>query len=431
MANQRLLSLLQSVPVTGQHRTFLREIALADGGNGADLRVAATTLVSKNGNDSTGERGNLAKPFLTLQAAIDASSGEDTILLAPGDYGSLGDTTIVDKSLSFLALGSPVNTEVLGVFKPNANGLAVTLDSVHLEELSLDQAGTVTAEACVIDRLTTAEAMSSAPLVTLKNTEVGTILLAGAILEMKSSGGEKCAIILAGGSDFSLLADRATAVQSITTREGTELSIAGSLDTVNYHGEITNTLVLNFSDQKTDNTDLSEAQIHGLATFTTSSTQGMSINARGAQFYAGIYAENTNAGESAKNLVIDNRSGYCLLEGGETSETGYVRAALDRDSAVIRNEVISPDELGAFTVSLNRRDNPPFPTGAQCVWSVQRADAAPANFSEVPFLSNGTISYKEATFAIGSDNPIIANFTILRDDHAVLGVGPGPGPGGP
>lgn len=427
MTSQKLLSLLQGVPVTGRHRTFLQEIALASNGNGADLKVASATLVAKNGNDSTGERGSLSKPFLTLQAAIAASSSEDTILLAPGEYGSFDGTTVVDKSLSFLALGSPSNTRIVGSFKPSTSGLAVTLNGVYLEELFWDHASAVTARYCVIYRLITAEAMSSAPFVVLKNTEVGTIFLAGAILEMRSSGGEDCTITLAGGSDFSLLADRATAVKSVVTFEGTTLSVANSLDTVSFHGEIAEYITLRFSDQKTSNTDLSEAQIHGLATFTTSSVQGMSVNARGAQFYSGIYAENTNDSGFAKNLAIDNRSGYCLLEGGEMSETGYVRAALDRDLAVIKNEIVSPDG-GAFTVSLDRKDNPPFPAGAQCVWSVQRADA-PVDFSGIPFLINDTASHKEATFTIGSEGPIVANFAILRDDRAVVGVGPGPGPG--
>lgn len=48
----------------------------------------SVTYVATNGNDSSGQRGNPLAPFATVQAAIDASQAEDTILIAPGSYGA-------------------------------------------------------------------------------------------------------------------------------------------------------------------------------------------------------------------------------------------------------------------------------------------------------------------------------------------------------
>lgn len=42
--------------------------------------------VAKNGSDTTGTRNSLALPFLTIAAALAASSAGDTIYLAPGTY---------------------------------------------------------------------------------------------------------------------------------------------------------------------------------------------------------------------------------------------------------------------------------------------------------------------------------------------------------
>jgi hypothetical protein len=49
---------------------------------------AATVIVSKSGSDSTGARGGL--PFLTIQAAMTASTSGDTIVIYPGTYAETG-----------------------------------------------------------------------------------------------------------------------------------------------------------------------------------------------------------------------------------------------------------------------------------------------------------------------------------------------------
>ena len=62
-------------------------------GNGSNLTGISTIVqtdnvvyVSKNGNDSTGARNLLTKPFLTLDAAVTASTSGDTIVVFPGAY---------------------------------------------------------------------------------------------------------------------------------------------------------------------------------------------------------------------------------------------------------------------------------------------------------------------------------------------------------
>jgi hypothetical protein len=50
------------------------------------LSFANTLHVATNGNDTTGARNNLAKPFLTLEAARDAAASGDTIFVYPGSY---------------------------------------------------------------------------------------------------------------------------------------------------------------------------------------------------------------------------------------------------------------------------------------------------------------------------------------------------------
>lgn len=59
-----------------------------DGTNltGTNTIVSNTVFVSKLGNDSTGSRTNMGKPFLTLEAALSAATSGDTIVVFPGSY---------------------------------------------------------------------------------------------------------------------------------------------------------------------------------------------------------------------------------------------------------------------------------------------------------------------------------------------------------
>ena len=54
--------------------------------NATGTNLQNTLYVAVNGNDTTGARNNLAKPFLTLEAARDAAVSGDTIFVYPGAY---------------------------------------------------------------------------------------------------------------------------------------------------------------------------------------------------------------------------------------------------------------------------------------------------------------------------------------------------------
>jgi len=51
-----------------------------------ELVIANTLFVMKNGDDSTGTRQRLDLPFLTIEAALNAASNADTVIVYPGTY---------------------------------------------------------------------------------------------------------------------------------------------------------------------------------------------------------------------------------------------------------------------------------------------------------------------------------------------------------
>lgn len=57
--------------------------------------------LATNGDDITGERGNIDRPFATPAAAMAAASDGDTIIVAPGVYPGPGDISAVGKSLTW------------------------------------------------------------------------------------------------------------------------------------------------------------------------------------------------------------------------------------------------------------------------------------------------------------------------------------------
>lgn len=65
------------------------------------------TYVATNGDDATGERGNILRPFLTLDAAMAAADSGDTILVAPGDYAPA--TVPAAKSFTIAGQAGPAN----------------------------------------------------------------------------------------------------------------------------------------------------------------------------------------------------------------------------------------------------------------------------------------------------------------------------------
>lgn len=63
------------------------------------------TYVATNGSDATGERGNVLRPFATIQAAVSACQDDDTIFVAPGDYAPF--VVPPTRSLTIAGQGAP------------------------------------------------------------------------------------------------------------------------------------------------------------------------------------------------------------------------------------------------------------------------------------------------------------------------------------
>jgi len=110
--SQRLLSLFAATQLPqGELRTFLEQVA-NDAISPSLLNFPATvTWVASNGNDATGQRGNPGAPFATLQAAVNASTPGDTLMIAPGIYPAPW-TIPGDLSLSVIGEGFPGSIQV-------------------------------------------------------------------------------------------------------------------------------------------------------------------------------------------------------------------------------------------------------------------------------------------------------------------------------
>jgi hypothetical protein len=78
------------------------------GGGGTDL--GNILFVATTGDNSTGEKGNLAKPFLTLQAARDAASSGDVIHVLAGIYTISTDSNLATNGVNwYFNQGAVVN----------------------------------------------------------------------------------------------------------------------------------------------------------------------------------------------------------------------------------------------------------------------------------------------------------------------------------
>lgn len=92
------------------------------------LSFTNTVHVSANGNDTTGTRNNLAKPFLTLEAAVAAASSGDTIYVYPGSYTVTTTTTngLAKSGVNWFFFPGAIVTKISNGWMFSLSGLAST-----------------------------------------------------------------------------------------------------------------------------------------------------------------------------------------------------------------------------------------------------------------------------------------------------------------
>lgn len=97
MSDKKISQLSQAATLTGSEivpvvqggvtvSTTAQDIADLAGGGGALYGGNNTLYVSKQGSDATGTKGDRSKPYLTIQAAINAAVDGDVVLVMEGTY---------------------------------------------------------------------------------------------------------------------------------------------------------------------------------------------------------------------------------------------------------------------------------------------------------------------------------------------------------
>lgn len=99
-----------------------------------------TYVCDENGDDATGERGNVLRPFKTIQAALDVSQDYDSILVAPGTYAE--NVVVPDLFLSIEGIGGKNRTRIFA-----ASGIALTWYGTNGTQLTLRNLYAETADA--------------------------------------------------------------------------------------------------------------------------------------------------------------------------------------------------------------------------------------------------------------------------------------------
>tara|TARA_R110002124_G_scaffold212856_5_gene378961 strand:+ start:12429 stop:13802 length:1374 start_codon:yes stop_codon:yes gene_type:complete len=82
------------------------------GGGLTSVDIQNTLYVAKNGNDSTGVRNDLSKPFLTISGASASSLSGDAIYVFSGTYQEVGTESFVSLRMYYLELGVVVSNEL-------------------------------------------------------------------------------------------------------------------------------------------------------------------------------------------------------------------------------------------------------------------------------------------------------------------------------
>jgi hypothetical protein len=96
---------------------------------------AATWYVSPSGSDAAAGT-NWVTAKLTIQAAVDAASSNDTVLVTNGLYATGGRTiaaagatsnrVVIDKAITVTSVNGPANTTIKGAWDPATNGIGPT-----------------------------------------------------------------------------------------------------------------------------------------------------------------------------------------------------------------------------------------------------------------------------------------------------------------
>jgi len=86
-------------------------------------------FVSKDGNDSTGAREHIDKPFLTVEAAQAAATSGDTVTVAPGDYTEAPMILKTGVNFDFIGYGivRQSGAQTLAIFRDNNVASANTI----------------------------------------------------------------------------------------------------------------------------------------------------------------------------------------------------------------------------------------------------------------------------------------------------------------
>jgi len=79
------------------------------------LGLAGNTVFvdSVNGNDTTGQRGDFTKPFLTVAAGLAAAQSGDQVSVLSGTYNLAAGITIPDEGLDFSSVVSQLERDLI------------------------------------------------------------------------------------------------------------------------------------------------------------------------------------------------------------------------------------------------------------------------------------------------------------------------------
>lgn len=112
---------------------------IAGSGSLSPVLLSGTVWVSKNGVNAQGQRNNLSKPFLTVQAAINAAQSGDAIMIMPGTYtesvGINKDCKVIAWNATIsgtLAIQANVQLEWLTVNNTNASAESLLMDASNV-----------------------------------------------------------------------------------------------------------------------------------------------------------------------------------------------------------------------------------------------------------------------------------------------------------